>query len=67
MSSIVVNGIKLSPADALRMVSVKEACRIRCRSRSSMWRDVKAGRFPAPVEIGPGRKGWRFADVVSFK
>lgn len=28
------------------------------RSASSIWRDVKAGRLPAPVKIGPRSTAW---------
>ena len=29
------------------------------RSVPSLKRDVRAGRFPAPIELGPNRIGWR--------
>lgn len=41
----------------------REVCEITKRSRVAIWRDVKAGTFPAPVRIGPRRKGWRSDDV----
>jgi prophage regulatory protein len=28
------------------------------KSRVQIWRDVKAGRFPAPVQLGPNSVGW---------
>ena len=28
------------------------------KSRVQIWRDVRAGRFPAPVELGPNSVGW---------
>src|SRR5215472_15682260 len=28
------------------------------KSRVSIWRDVKAGTFPAPVQLGPNSIGW---------
>ncbi len=28
------------------------------KSRTQNWRDVRAGKFPAPVQIGPNRIGW---------
>jgi predicted DNA-binding transcriptional regulator AlpA len=34
------------------------------KSRVQLWRDVKAGRFPAPVEVGPNAIGW-FEDEVA--
>lgn len=28
------------------------------RSRTSLWRDVREGRLPAPIELGPNSVGW---------
>ena len=28
------------------------------RSRASVWRDIRAGRLPAPIELGPNSRGW---------
>lgn len=33
------------------------------KGRVQRWRDIKAGKFPAPVEIGPNRIGW-FEDEI---
>ena len=28
------------------------------KSRVQRWRDIKAGKFPPPIEIGPNKLGW---------
>ena len=28
------------------------------KSRTTLWRDVRAGRFPAPLKLGANRIGW---------
>lgn len=33
------------------------------RSTASLDRDIKAGRFPAPRQIGPRRVGWLMSDI----
>ena len=33
------------------------------RSRVQCWRDIKAGKFPAPVQLGPNSVGW-FEDEI---
>ena len=33
------------------------------RSRVQIWRDVRAGRFPAPIQLGPNAIGW-FEDEI---
>lgn len=32
-------------------------------SRSTWWRGVKSGRYPAPVRIGPHMTAWRAEDI----
>jgi prophage regulatory protein len=29
------------------------------RSRTQLWRDVRAGKFPAPLEVGSNAVAWR--------
>ncbi len=33
------------------------------KSRTQTWRDVRAGKFPAPVQIGPNSIGW-WSDIL---
>ena len=33
------------------------------KSRAQRWRDIRAGLFPAPVELGPNSIGW-FEDEI---
>ena len=28
------------------------------KSRIQLWRDIKAGKFPPPLELGPNSVGW---------
>jgi len=32
-------------------------------SRSAWWAGVKAGRYPAPVKLGPNTTAWRSQDI----
>ena len=34
------------------------------KSRTQIWRDIRAGKFPAPVQLGPNSIGW-YADEIS--
>jgi prophage regulatory protein len=45
-------------AQPLRMVRMPEAEHRSGRARSSIYRDVAAGRMPAPVHIGPRSVAW---------
>jgi prophage regulatory protein len=36
------------------------------RSATSLWRDVRAGIFPPPRQIGPGRVGWLQSEVMAW-
>lgn len=44
-------------------VDLHVVCAIRGRSPASTWRDVKAGRCPAPVSVGPRCTRWRVGDL----
>ena len=35
-------------------------------SPATIWRWVRAGRFPKPVKLGPGVTAWRGADLIAF-
>ena len=46
--------------DILRIGRVMERTGL---SRTTIWRMVKAGTFPKPVELGSRARGWRSKDV----
>jgi prophage regulatory protein len=46
-----------------RFCSPRETSRIVNLSRTTLWRQVCAGAFPAPVRISPGRIAWRRSDL----
>ena len=33
-------------------------------SRSTLWREVKAGRFPAPYKLSPNTTAWLWCEVL---
>jgi predicted DNA-binding transcriptional regulator AlpA len=37
------------------------------KSRVQLWRDIRAGRFPAPIEIGENSVAWFRAEVEAWK
>ncbi len=45
------------------LVPLPVVCAIRGRSSASIWRDVKAGRCPAPVNAGPRCTRWKLGDL----
>ena len=36
-------------------------------SRTSVWRWVKRGAFPAPIQFSPGATRWKLADVEQWE
>ncbi|EPD3117933.1 helix-turn-helix transcriptional regulator, partial [Pseudomonas aeruginosa] len=53
--------VKMAELDRfMREAEVLEATSL---ARSTLWREVKAKRFPSPVQITPGRVGWRQSDI----
>jgi prophage regulatory protein len=35
-------------------------------SKSKLWADVKACKFPAPVKLGPRTTAWRIEDIRAY-
>lgn len=51
-------------------LTIADACRVAECSRTTLWRMVKAGKFPQPKRLGPGGKTgrlrWREADLAAW-
>lgn len=45
----------------------KEVEKIAGISRASIYRLIKAGKFPAPVNLGTGAVRWRQSDVIAWQ
>jgi predicted DNA-binding transcriptional regulator AlpA len=37
------------------------------KSRVQLWRDIRAGQFPAPIETGPNSIAWFRSEVEAWK
>ena len=48
------------------LISVRQLEALAQRSRVSMWRDVRDGRLPAPVKLGPNSIRWTVADARQY-
>lgn len=48
------------------ILSKKQVVTITSRSATSLWRDVRAGSFPQPRQVGPGRVGWLQSEVMAW-
>lgn len=33
---------------------------------STLWRGVRAGRYPAPIKVGPGSNRWRVSELSAM-
>lgn len=42
---------------------MRDVLRMAALSRSSLYRRIASGAFPAPVSLGGGAKGWRHSDL----
>ena len=43
---------------ARKIIRAKEVMKRTGKSRVTLWRNVRAGKFPAPLELGPNSIGW---------
>lgn len=50
-----------------RFLASKEVTVITGWSRQTLWREVKAQRFPAPIPTSPHRVGWLESEVARWQ
>jgi len=42
-------------------------CAATGKSRVQIWRDIRVGKFPAPLELGPNSVAWLRSEVAAWK
>jgi prophage regulatory protein len=52
--------------DAEQFLSRSEVCRLTGLSATTLWREVRAGRFPPPVPLSRSRKGFAASQVRAW-
>ena len=52
--------------DNERIITPKELCERIPLDRSTIWRMVQSGHFPAPIHLGTSRIGWRLSVVLQW-
>ena len=57
--------MKNPPAD-LQLLKVRDVCDLTGLARSSVYRLVRAGRFPPPIHISPSAPRWRRAVIAAW-
>ena len=60
-----IAGTTFDPLELVRIIRPAEATHITGRSKTSLWRDVKAGRLEAPLKLGPRSIGWRLRTLLT--
>lgn len=50
-----------------RFMREKEVLNITSFSRTTLWREIKRGRFPKSVVISAGRVGWRESAIAAWQ
>ena len=50
-----------------RFVRASEVLLITSFSRATLWREMKAGRFPKSIHISAGRKAWRSSELMAWQ
>jgi prophage regulatory protein len=53
------------PTYPVRMLRWREVVALRGGSRSKLYADIKAGRFPPPVRLGQRAVGWPETDILA--
>lgn len=55
-----------SVSEAVTLISLNNLCSAVGLHRTTIYRKVRAGRFPRPVRLGARRKAWRVTDVENW-
>jgi prophage regulatory protein len=60
-------GVLMSTQQSIyRLLRWPEVHRITGKSRTQAWRDIGAGNFPAPIQIGPNAIAWREDEISAW-
>ena len=59
------NEFEFEPLD--RLVKITDVCLLVGKSRTSVWRDVHAGTFPAPYKNGQRSYAWSLEDIGEWR
>lgn len=49
-----------------RYLREEQVLEVTTLSHATLWREIKAGRFPRQVRLSPGRVGWRVSEINSW-
>ena len=52
--------------DGSRIIKLREVCHYVGIGRSTLYRRVSEGTFPAPVRLGPRSIGWKTRDILAW-
>ncbi len=53
-------------APPLRLIAIKEVLMLTSLSRSSLYREISAGRFPIAVYLTKQRRAWVESEIISW-
>jgi prophage regulatory protein len=56
----------ITPKSDDRVLSTKELLARIPFNRSTIWKMVREGRFPKPIQLSPARIGWRWSAIVAW-
>ena len=49
------------------MLQLKQVINVVTLSKATIYRLIKVGDFPAPVQLSPGRVAWQDSDIESWR
>ena len=49
-----------------RILRMPEVCEITGLGKSTIYKKLSEGSFPAPLRLGPRARGWRTRDIVEW-
>jgi prophage regulatory protein len=61
-----MQGDEIAPNTPTRLLAKPHVLERTTWSDTTLWRRVRAGDFPRPIRISPGRVAWRESDVEAW-
>lgn len=56
----------MMPVGTDRLLPLPVVIHMTSLSKTKIYADIRAGRFPAPVKLGPKRSAWRTSEIQAW-
>lgn len=58
--------MKAEAINTIKLLSASEVANTIGMSKSWIYQQIKQGKFPEPLRLGPQKTAWKFADIAEW-